>query len=147
MTTNERIRARRTIMGCAALTALVLCAALAGCEGGEPADVQSYTDSAGRSCSVDLADISLTATCDADPTALVSCEAGQEAAFVLYDDYDFDTMIYTRQSCAACVDRASHQTFVSDSCATVECTTDDDCLNRDGDTRPFACSSGICLRS
>jgi len=147
MTTKDPYRAPRLFTRfAAALTALLLSAAYAGCEEGPPSEIQSYTDSAGRSCSVDLADISLTATCDADPSALVSCDSGQEPGFVLHDDYDFDTMIYTRRSCAACIDREAHQTFIGDSCATVECETDDDCLNRDGDVRPFACSSGVCLK-
>ncbi|MBX3273691.1 MAG: hypothetical protein KF729_25730 [Sandaracinaceae bacterium] len=118
----------------------------AGCETDEPTDVQSYTDSAGRSCSVDLADITLVASCDADPGALVSCEVGQEPAFVLHDDYDFDTMITTRRSCPACIDRAARMTYVASSCATVQCTADADCLNRDGDVRPFPCAAGICTR-
>lgn len=124
--------------------ALLLGGAFAGCEGGGPSEVVSYTDSAGRSCTVDLADISRTATCDAEPG--LTCPDGQEAAFVLSDDYDFDTMIYTRESCTACIDRAAHETFI-DSCVTVECATDDDCLNRDGDIVPYACAGGVCTRS
>lgn len=135
-----------TKKGCirAALAALVSAVAIAGCEGGD-SEVASYTDAAGRSCTVDLSDISLTATCDVDPSTLVSCGGTNEPAFVLSDDYDFDTMIYTRESCTACVDREAHQTLIVD-CATVDCTTDDDCLNRDGDLHPFACSSGVCRR-
>lgn len=126
------------------LVSLLVGGAVAGCGGDEPSEVVSYTDNAGRSCTIDLAEISRTATCDVDPSTLVSCE-GTEAAIVLSDDYDFDTMIYTRESCTACVDREAHQTLIVD-CATVDCTTDDDCLNRDGDLHPFACSSGVCRR-
>lgn len=145
MTSGRGVGARSTMTRWAAAAVLSLAAALVGCEEEDPSEVQSYTDSAGRSCTVDLADISLTATCDADASAIVTCEAGQEAGFVLSDDYDFDTMISTRRSCAACIDRAARQTFVGP-CATVECTTDDDCLNRDGDVRPFECSGGTCFR-
>lgn len=144
MMTRRGVVARSTVRW-AATAALALLLALAGCEEGEPSEIQSYTDSAGRSCTVDLADISRTATCDADPSALVTCEAGREAGFVVSDDYDFDTMVSTRRSCAACIDRAARETLIGE-CATVECTTDDDCLNRDGDVRPFECSAGTCLR-
>ena len=81
----------------------------------------------------------------ADASALVTCEAGQEPVFVLHDDYDFETMIYTRQSCTGCIDRAARMTYIG-TCANVECTTDDDCLNRDGDVTPFACTGGTCLK-
>ena len=146
--TKTGSKARRMMTRCAvALTALLLASALAACEEEGYSEVVSYTDSAGRSCTVDLADISLTATCDADPSAAITCEAGREAAFVLYDSYDFDTMIYTRESCPACVDRAAHETGIGDPCANVTCASDDDCLNRDGDTRPFACTGGICQRN
>jgi hypothetical protein len=128
-----------------AIASLALLTVMAGCEEGQPSEVQSYTDTAGRSCTVDLADISLTATCDADPSALAMCTGGQEAGFVMSDDYDFETMISTRRSCAACIDRAARETYIGE-CANVECTTDADCLNRDGDVRPFECSSGTCLR-
>lgn len=125
--------------------AIALLAVLIGCEETEPSDVQSYTDSAGRSCTVDLAEISRTATCDADPTMLTTCTDDQEAAFVVHDDYDFDTMVSTRRSCVACINRAARETLIG-ACATVECTADADCLNRDGDVRPFECSSGTCVR-
>lgn len=144
--TNERgTRARRTILRVGAvLAALVASAAWAGCEGGQPSEVVSYTDTAGRSCTVDLSDISLTATCDAEPIS--TCPAGQEGGFVLHDDFDFDTDISTRQSCTACIDRAASMTFIGD-CANVECTTDADCLNREGDVVPFVCTGGTCFRS
>lgn len=125
-----------------AAAALFLAMGIAGCGEG---DVRSYTDSAGRSCTVDLADISLTATCDVDASTLITCSGGQEAAITVYEDYDFDTMIYTLESCPACVDAASHTSNIGDGCATVECTTDDDCLNQDGTTRPFVCTGGVCL--
>ncbi len=127
-----------------ASVALLLAPALAGCEGEGYSEVRSYVDSAGRSCTVDLADISLTATCDADPAAAITCDGGREAAFVLYDDYDFDTMVTTRMSCPACIDREAHESYIGDPCATVSCETDDDCLNRDGDTHPLVCASGVC---
>jgi hypothetical protein len=127
----------------AVCAALVFSAAALGCEVDDGSDVQSYTDSAGRSCTVDLGDISLTATCDADASGLIACDTG-EPGFVLYDDYDFETMISTRESCTACIDRAAHMTYIGDSCATVECATDLDCLNREGDVRPFVCTGGIC---
>ncbi|WP_236518932.1 hypothetical protein [Sandaracinus amylolyticus] len=45
-------------------------------------DVRSYTDSAGRSCTVDRFDISYTATCDADPTSVVTCTDSPSCATV-----------------------------------------------------------------
>lgn len=127
------------------MAALIASVAWAGCEEeGPPSEVVSYTDTAGRSCTVDLAEISRTATCDAEPIS--TCSGGQEGGFVLHDSYDFDTEITTRQSCTACIDREASTTFIGE-CANVECTTDADCLNRDGDVRPFVCTSGTCLRS
>ena len=146
MTTTSVVRWSRSARWSAAVAALLLGAAYAGCEADGPSEVVSYTDSAGRSCSVDLADITLVASCDADPRASVSCEAGQEPVFVLHDDYDLDTMISIRRSCPACIDRAARMTFLSSSCATVQCRVDDDCLNRDGDVRPFPCVGGSCVR-
>lgn len=141
---NGHALVRRSIPCGLAGAAVLLATMLAGCETEGPSDVRSYTDSAGRSCTVDISDISLTATCDADPSALVSCEADQEPAFVVNQDYDFDTRIYTLRSCAACVDRAAQTTYVGDACATVECTTDDDCLNHEGSSNPYTCTGGIC---
>ena len=146
MTTNDPHRARRFLTRCAAaLAALALAVAYGGCEEGPPSEIQSYTDGAGRSCSVDLAEITLEATCDADASALVTCQAGQEPVFVLHDDYDFDTMIYTRQSCTACIDREARMTYIG-TCSNVECAADMDCLNRDGDVTPFACTGGVCMK-
>jgi hypothetical protein len=121
-----------------AIVSLVLAGAIAGCEGDDAAVIESYVDSAGRSCTVDLHDISQTATCDVAPTA--TCEAGQEPAIVVDDDYDFETMIYTLESCEACVDREERMTYIGfDACANVTCETDDDCLYD-----RYTCTGGIC---
>lgn len=133
---------KRMIVACGALGLL----GLAACEIDDGSEVVSYTDSAGRSCTVDLGDISLTATCDADPAEAIDCTAPATAQFVVYDSYDFDTMISIRQSCPACVNRDEMMSFIGDPCATVECATDADCLNREGDTNPFECSGGVCMR-
>lgn len=103
--------------------------------------VVSYVDSAGRSCTVDTYDISATASCDVDPSALVTCEAGHEPAIVVDQDYDFETMIWTLRSCGACVDRAERMTYlgVGDTCANVTCETDADCVYE-----RFTCESGTC---
>ncbi|MGE0791349.1 MAG: hypothetical protein AB7S26_37085 [Sandaracinaceae bacterium] len=119
----------------AALAALL---ALPACEEGEPADVRPYTDSAGRSCNVDLNDISGTAMCDVDASTLISCDGAQEPGIVTQDDFDFDTMIWTLESCTGCIDRAAHQTFIGD-CANIECTLDADCLYLQ-----YTCRGGIC---
>lgn len=115
--------------------------ALAGCEsGGRAADVHSYVDSSGRSCTVDANDISGTATCDASAAALVSCTSGTEAGFVLNDDYDFMTHVWTLESCAGCIDRPNHMTTIqSTSCATITCTADMDCIHS-----AYTCMSGVC---
>ena len=64
-----------------------------GCGGDDPAEVHSYVDSAGRSCTVDVHDISGTATCDASASAAVTCAAGTEPVFVTSDDVDADTPV------------------------------------------------------
>ena len=123
-----------------AVTMLVLAAVQMGCESEDPAEIRSYTDSAGRSCTVDIHDISHTATCDADPAALADCAEGTEAAFTVSDDYDFETEIWTVESCAGCVNRAEMETYiVSESCAPVTCETDDDCVFQNP-----RCMGGIC---
>lgn len=125
-----------------AIAAIACASAVAGCEEGEPAMVVSYVDSAGRSCTVDVYDISQTASCDVDPSTLVTCEAGQEAAIVVNDDYDFETRIYTLESCAGCVDRAARMTYLSsDLCVNVTCETDADCIYE-----RYTCQTGICRR-
>lgn len=147
MAKNQVKRTPRMIRRTASIAlVLLLGTAFPGCGDEEPSEVVSYTDSAGRSCTVDLWDITLTAMCDVDPSTIISCEGGQEPALVLHNDYDFDTMISTRQSCTACVDHANHQTYIG-TCANVECTTDDDCLNSEGEVTPYTCGSGICTRS
>ena len=134
-----RAHRRRARASWLAITALALATALPGCADEAPSEVESYIDSAGRSCSVDLADISRTATCDAEPSW--SCNEGQEAAFILSDDYDFATGIWTQRSCGACIDRAERTSFVvSEACANVSCETDADCL-----TERFTCMGGACL--
>lgn len=121
--------------------ALVLTLSLApGCEGDAPADIHSYVDSAGRSCTVDANDISGTASCDADPGALVTCEAGKDPVFTLDDDYDFTTHVWTLRSCAGCIDRPNHTTGIeSSTCASVTCSADADCIRGS-----YACTSGLC---
>jgi hypothetical protein len=143
MTTNDGSRgvsvtARRAIQVTMALAALLL--GNAGCGSETHSEIRSYVDSAGRSCTTDVADISGTATCDADPVALTSCASGQEAAFVVNDDYDFDVEIWSLESCAGCVDRAAHQTFIaSGTCSLISCETDEDCLHDN-----YMCMSGVC---
>lgn len=109
-----------------------------GCADEEPVDIRPYTDSAGRSCNVDVHDVSGTATCDADASALITCDTGQDAEFVINDDYDFDVMIWTLESCTGCVDREARQTFIG-VCANIECVSDTDCV-RDN----YMCNGGIC---
>lgn len=122
------------------VAAFALASPTFGCAGDDPHEIRPYTDSAGRSCNVDVADISSTATCDADPSALITCDTGQEASFVLSDDYDVDTTIWTLESCAGCIDRAAHQTFIGGTtCASVECDTDVDCVHDN-----YHCTSGFC---
>lgn len=120
------------------VAAVAMAVGSAACEEEEPSEIVSFTDSSGRSCTVDLHDISGTAICDADAAPLVSCEAGQEAAFSLGPSFDRDTMISTLQNCAACVDRAEMMTFVaSETCANVECAVDMDCPYNG-----YSCSAG-----
>lgn len=122
------------------LTALFVVAIVPGCESEHPSEIHSYVDAAGRSCTVDIADISGTASCDVDASTLVTCEAGQEAEIVINDDYDFETRIWTLESCPACVDRAERTSFIASAgCALVECDTDMDCMYE-----RYTCQSGVC---
>lgn len=135
----EMERSRRLGLVVMAMAALV---ALPACEEEEGSDIVSYTDSAGRSCSVDLADVAEIATCDVDASALFTCEAGQDPEFTTNPDHDFDTGITTLESCGACVDRPAHMSFiVSDTCATIECEVDMDCLYLG-----YTCGGGRCTR-
>ncbi len=109
-----------------------------GCGEEDASDVRPYTDTAGRSCNVDLEDISMTATCDVAPSSLISCEAEREAAIVVDDGYDSDTRIWTLRSCTACIDRPARRTYVGD-CALVECVEDADCMKAN-----YMCRGGAC---
>lgn len=109
-----------------------------GCGPEDRSDVRPYTDSAGRSCNVDLGDISQTATCDVDASTLITCETGREAGIVLDDDFDFDAEIWTLRSCTACIDRSARMTYIGD-CATVDCVEDADCLKTS-----YSCRAGLC---
>jgi hypothetical protein len=115
--------------------------AYAACgEEGAPVEIHSYIDASGRSCSTDVNDISGLADCDADPTAATTCTAPQTAEFVVNDDFDFETRIWTLESCAACVDRAERTSYIdSDTCATITCETDADCLQD-----RYTCMAGVC---
>ncbi len=125
----------------ALVPALALALALApGCAGDDPAEVHSYVDSAGRSCTVDVHDISGTATCDASASAAVTCAPGTEPVFVTNDDVDFETHIWTLESCAGCIDRPNHTTNISaPTCANITCETDADCLGGN-----YRCMGGSC---
>lgn len=125
-------------VGCMTVGLGVAAVGSLGCAEEEPMEIRSYVDGAGRSCSVDVHDISGTAMCDADPSALVTCDVGQDPEFVLSDDYDFETEIWTLESCTGCVDREARETYIQD-CVNVTCTTDADCV-RDN----YDCTSGIC---
>lgn len=118
--------------------ALVGASLALGCGPEERMDVRPYTDSAGRSCNVDLEDISQTASCDVDPSTVVTCAGSEEPSFVLDDGFDFDTDIWTLRSCSACIDRPARMTYIRD-CATVECVEDADCLKT-----PYTCRGGLC---
>ena len=142
-TTRARRRGRDRWIG-PGLTAvaLTLVTAAPACESEEPTDIVSYTDSAGRSCTVDRADITEVATCDADPATLVTCEAGQEPVIVVHSSHDFETDVTTLQSCGACIDRAARMTFVaSTTCANVDCALDMDCVYD-----VYTCTGGVCQR-
>jgi len=135
------VRVKATWNGALVVLAMVCGALVAGCESDAPGMVVSYVDSAGRSCSVDVIDISATASYDVDPSTLVTCEAGQEPAMVTHSDHDFETMITTLRSCGACVDRAMRTTYIGlgESCADVTCETDADCVYD-----RYACDGGVC---
>lgn len=123
-----------------AVSMLALAGLHMGCESDSPAEIRSFTDSAGRSCTVDLHDISHTSTCDVEAASLITCEGGDEAAFTVSDSYDFETEIWTVESCAGCVNRAEMETYIaSETCAPVTCDTDDDCVFQNP-----RCMGGIC---
>ena len=129
---------RRSLVFYAALCLVLL--ALPACGEDEPTDIQSYVDSAGRSCTVDANDIRQAATCDADPAPIASCPAGQEASFVVGDDVDFETRVWTLENCVGCIDPAERTTYVTPgSCTNVTCETDDDCIYL-----RYTCMGGIC---
>lgn len=113
-----------------ALAGLLGGALIGGCEVDDGAVIVSYVDSAGRSCTVDVHDITAAATCDVDPATLVTCEADQEPAIVVDSDYDFETEVWTLRSCGGCIDRAERTTYLGlgETCATVTCETDADCV-------------------
>lgn len=113
---------------------------LPACGGDDPTDVQSYIDGAGRSCTVDANDIVQAATCDADPAPIAGCSPSQEASFVVSDDVDFETHVWTLRSCVACLDRPAHMTYVTfGSCTNITCETDADCIYD-----RYTCMAGIC---
>jgi hypothetical protein len=111
-----------------------------GCDGDSPTEIHSFVDSAGRSCTVDAHDISGTSTCDASPAPLVTCASGTDPVFVVNDDYDFMTHVWTLESCAGCIDRPNHTTNISaPTCATITCTTNADCFHGS-----YTCMAGAC---
>jgi uncharacterized protein (DUF2126 family) len=124
------------------LVALTFALALvAGCDsGGAAADIHSYVDSSGRSCTVDANDISGTATCNVNASTVVTCASGTDPVFTTNDDYDFMTHIWTLQSCGGCIDRPNHTTNIqASSCAEITCMTNADCIHSS-----YMCTSGTC---
>ena len=113
-----------------ALAGLLTGALIGGCEVDDGSMIVSYVDAAGRSCTVDVDDITGIASCDVDAATLITCEADQEPAMVIGSDHDFETGVWTLRSCAGCVDRAERTTYLGlgDTCAPVTCETDADCV-------------------
>ncbi len=110
----------------------VLC--FAACSSDSTKDVRPYTDQAGHMCTVDVHDISATATCNVAPAE--GCTGGAVACWTVAPD----TMTNVLRNCAACCDVANHQTFIDGSmCAGITCTTAADCLYDNA-----TCSSGVC---
>jgi hypothetical protein len=120
--------------------AALLTASVAGCSGDSPAQLHSFVDSSGRSCTVDLNDVSGTATCNINASTIVMCAAGTDPVFATNDSYDSMTHIWSMQNCGGCINRAMHTTLISSpTCANITCMSNADCFESS-----FTCMSGSC---
>ena len=107
-----------------------------GCGADASPGTRSFEDESGRSCTVDLQDISATAECDADPATIVVCAEGVDPCFAVSPDVRNGVV----RNCAACCNTAEHETsFLSDDCVPIVCAEDGDCPVRRG-----ACAGGVC---